>query len=691
MQAQDLHKRDRLTGSSFLRQLRLPLYILQLVTAGWILAACSSYGTSNGLLHGVQPDAPGVPAHTGRKAAGGLLKQPPMPAEQSSPPGDLTGLSTTEQLKQIIAPTRDLRELAMRLNPDVGHIPLVVNEDVPDYAVGDKLDFWVHDLAANRNFRVTAELIHKTDVAYVWVEEGKPADREKIIQALDHFSRRSYPAVRAFFGSEWKPGVDNDPRLHVLHATGLGSDIAGYYSSSDEVSRLARTFSNEKEMFYINLSWLNRSQNYLYYETVLAHEFQHMILWYRDRSEETWLNEGQSEFAQIVAGFEPNMLFAAAFAANSDTQLTAWGESQGSNSPHYGASFLFMSYFAQRFGADLTRALVAHPAGGLAGFDAVLASAGYGMTADQFFADWVVANYADDPNALGQEGVYGYLNLDLVQPDMSAEYADYPTQAVETTVSNYAADYIALGGHGAVEMHFRGATVAHLADMQPPSGKTLWWSNRGDDFDTRLTRQFDLSHLSPGTPVEMSAALWYDIEDRYDYGYVMASHDGTHWTLLDGDYMTRNTDPDNAFGPGYSGKSNGWITDRFDLSAYAGGPVWIRFEYVTDDAVTTSGWFVDDIAVPALDYAADFEQGAAGWESEGWLLTDNQLPQGWLLQLLTLEDGRLVGVERIAVDEQGQATIQADVGGRRSAVVAISALAPVTSEPAAYSYWIDSQ
>src|SRR5690606_32786277 len=115
---------------------------------------------------------------------------------------------------------------------------------------------------------------------------------------------------------EWNPGVDNDPRLHVLHATGLGDGIAGYYSSADQYSRLARAFSNEKEMFYINLSWLNRSANYLYYETVLAHEFQHMILWYRDRNEETWINEGQSEFAQVVAGYEPNTLFAAAFANN---------------------------------------------------------------------------------------------------------------------------------------------------------------------------------------------------------------------------------------------------------------------------------------------------------------------------------------------------------------------------------------
>src|SRR5690606_34133893 len=120
--------------------------------------------------------------------------------------------------------------------------------------IGDTLAFWVHDTAINRNFQINAELIHKTDVAYVWVEEGKPAERAAIIQAIERFSRQTYPAVRTFFGNEWNPGVDNDPRLHVLHATGMGDGIAGYYYSADQYSRLANVFSNEKEIFYINLT-----------------------------------------------------------------------------------------------------------------------------------------------------------------------------------------------------------------------------------------------------------------------------------------------------------------------------------------------------------------------------------------------------------------------------------------------------
>jgi hypothetical protein len=49
-------------------------------------------------------------------------------------------------------------------------------------------------------------------------------------------------------------------------------------------------------------------------------------------------------------------------------------------------------------------------------------------------------------------------------------------------------------------------------------------------------------------------------------------------------------------------------------------------------------------------------------------------------------------VERLPVDEQGRVTVAVNgLDEQRSAVVAISALAPATTEPAEYSYWIDRQ
>jgi hypothetical protein len=660
--------------------------------AALLVTACSvTFGDED---RGPRPWATATPAPmlSTNPPSGALLRPAPAATPVPSTAGQGGALTTEAQLAAVAAPTRDLRDLAQRYRPEVGDIPLVVNAATPHYDIGDRIEFWVHDLSANQDFSITAELVHKTNVAYAWVEVDQPTDVEVIRNGVDNFSRQTYPAATAYFGNEWKPGVDNDPRLHILHATGLGAGIAGYYSSADEYSRLAQSYSNEKEMFYINLSWLNNTRDYTYYETVLAHEFQHMIHWYRDRNEETWVNEGLSEYAQIVAGYDENSGFTLDFAAAPDTQLTMWGEEQGDNATHYGASFLFTAYFAQRFGADLTRALVAHPANGIAGYDAVLAGAGAGYTFDDVFADWLVANYADDPYALALDGVYGYRDLDQDAPRLDERHRVYPTVARKTTVANYGADYIMLEGRGDLTVYFTGATATELADLTPHSGEMLWWGLRGDDINTRLTRRFDLSGIAASAPITMSAALWWKIEDSYDFGYVAASRDGRTWRVLPGPSTTRGVNVDNALGPGYTGDSGGWQVETFDLSDYAGGPVWLRFEYVTDDAVNTQGWFVDDVAIPALRYSADFEQGADGWESEGWLLTDNRLTQRWLVQLLTLEDRRLTEVARIPVDADGRAVFTVPgVGRGRTAVVIVSGLAPFTTEPAAYEYWIDQR
>ncbi|MCB0240386.1 MAG: hypothetical protein KDH08_17465, partial [Anaerolineae bacterium] len=116
------------------------------------------------------------------------------------------------------------------------------------------------------------------------------------------FAEATYPTDRNFFGSEWSPGVDNDPRLHILHSEQLGDSIAGYFSGADEVSNKAQPFSNEREMFYINID--NTKPDTDFYNGVLAHEFQHMIHWYQDKNETSWVNEGMSELASELNGYD---------------------------------------------------------------------------------------------------------------------------------------------------------------------------------------------------------------------------------------------------------------------------------------------------------------------------------------------------------------------------------------------------
>lgn len=653
----------------------------------------------------IQVEQPGAAATPKGTATAARPRQTPAGGEKSTPearstpvPGPALAQTETEkQLATVIVPTRDLRDLALRLRPGVDEVPQTVQS--PAYEVGDEIEFWASNVDDNRQFRVKATLVYKTDVAYVWVQSGEDFDKERIIQSVDVFSEKSYPTVRAFFGSEWNPGVDGDPRLHILHANDLGNSIAGYYSSADEFSSLANEYSNQKEMFYISLSWLNRSRDYGYYETVLAHEFQHMVHWYNDRNEETWVNEGLSELAQEVAGYPPDTGFASVFAGVPDTQLNTWSDNPAGNGEHYGSSYLFMAYILQRFGEEVTKALVAHPANGIAGVGDALAETGHTVTFRDVFADWVVANYVNDPDALEGGGLYGYQQLRAPSPSPEKTYRRYPVENRSTTVRNFGADYLELQGSGDVTFRFRGATETKLADVSAHSGQWMWWSNRADDSDSRLSRDFDFSRVAAGTKLEMQAQLWYDIENDYDYLYVLASVDGKKWEILPGRRTTTENPSGNSFGHAYTGESSPsgdeipvWIEERYDLSAYAGQRVRLRFEYVTDDAVNYPGAFVDDIRIPAIGYSSDFENGPDGWESEGWLLTDNRLNQHWLIQVLALHNDELVSVQRAAVSPGGEATIRINGLSRSTkAVVIISGATPVTTEEARYEYSIEAR
>ena len=147
---------------------------------------------------------------------------------------DLAGMNTVDQLALVKAPQRDRRELTFRLDPALTAMPPATEPISKTYAVGDRETFWVHNTDTASNSAVTAELVAMSDVAYAWVEVDQPYDRGVLERALDRFSSHTYPNAVHVFGSEWKPGVDGDPRLHILYTLALGGGVAGYFYSADE-------------------------------------------------------------------------------------------------------------------------------------------------------------------------------------------------------------------------------------------------------------------------------------------------------------------------------------------------------------------------------------------------------------------------------------------------------------------------
>jgi immune inhibitor A len=620
---------------------------------------------------------------------GGTTTPDPTPAISRDPVGDV-GPETVELLETTDVPVRDLHDLAIRLrglSPDT--LRTVNPGGSPDYSVGTRRLFHVSNVDTDEQFDIQATLEYKTEHVYMWVEEGERFDRDELSAAADLFEEYTYVTDRAFFGSEWSPGVDNDPHVTILHARNLGDSVAGYYSSADEFVSAVRDDSNEMEMFYINIE--NVTVNDDFYNGVLAHEFQHMIHWYNDRNEETWMNEGFSELAMVLNGFDTGGS-EWSFAMEPDTQLNSWPEGPGAAGANYGAGYLFTSYFLDRFGVEATQALVAHPENSFASVESVLEELGTGLAYEDLFGDWIVANLLDDPTVAS--GRYGYTEIDPPSFDVETTYreSDYPVSE-SATVHQYGTDYVELGGERPLVFRFTGSTQIGLVDTAARSGRYFWWSNRGDDSDMMLTRAFDLSDVGEAT---LEFWTWYDLEEDWDYAYVEASTDGGEtWEILRTPSGTPTNPNGNSFGWAYTGKSGGgetaeWIQEQVSLSAYTGQEVLIRFEYITDDAVNRPGFVLDDVAIPEAGYFSDFEQDGEEWEPAGFIRHANVLPQRWLVQLVLFGPETTVQQLELDADQTGEWVIPLE-GRTDRAVVTISGLSPVTTEMGSYRYEIEER
>ncbi len=607
-----------------------------------------------------------------------LEDRPTPTVEQTSRAEDMLKL-----LEDTNVPISNLIDLAGRLQGKKD-VPLTLPAPLSPLATGTHEDFWVTNTDNNNTFQVAATLQYVTPHVYFWVEDGVSFNKNDLKKLTDTFESKIYPTDRAFFGSEWTPGVDNDPHLYILLGSNLGNSLAGYFSSFDEYTPEAHKYSNGHEMFILND--IDLGQEFTY--GVLAHEFQHMIHWYRDLNEDTWLNEGFSELATLINGYTAGG-FDYAYTYNTDLQLNDWAESVGENDSHYGASFLFVTYFLDRFGEEATKTLVGLQENGLESIDKVLADLkekdsilGNQITANDLFADWAVTNFVND-TTLG-DGRYGYKSYSGLAPASTTDQiTNCDSGGSSSTVLQYGVDYIQFECDGTRTISFQGAQEVKMLKDDPYSGDYAFWSFKGDESDMTLTRTFDLTSVTG--PIQMDYQTWYNLEEDYDYAYVEVSEDGSNWVFLNTPSGTDKDVSGNSYGWGYNGDSGGWINEQVDLSDYAGKKIQVRFEYITDAAVNGEGLMVDDISIPAIHYSEDFEKGDGGWDAAGFVRIANRLPQTYKLSLITY--GNEIKVTPIELDENNQAKIQVDFSGDiHRAVLVVSGTTEFTRQPADYTY-----
>jgi immune inhibitor A len=578
------------------------------------------------------------------------------------------GWDNYRTLEQAAIPVRDDIDLAVRLLNITAPAPSTTS---PNYEIGQKQEITLVNLDTAKPFTVTAEVRYLSSGLVMWFQEGLVPSDAQLKETAEIFENNIMPVARSYFGSEANPGVDGDPRIHIIHARGVGQNIAGYYDPDSSLPRAVLPISNEREMFVISLDAFSLNEiGSDMYESVLAHEFQHMIHNNVDSNEDAWLDEGLAELSAALTGYRKVGNFAGQFTTVPETQLNNWASS-GAN---YGASYLFMTYFLGRFGEDSLRDLVKEQANGLESLANFFAQRPEkDVDVDSFFADWVIANLV-----YPGEGVYAYdalpSRLQRIRFRPALRLGD-----VNLPVAQFGTRYFPINQVGKYTLTLKGAPTATVISTEAVDH--FWWSNRGDQSEMRLTRGFDLRQVGKAS---LQYQLWYDIEEAWDYGFVQISTDGGKtWQPVKSTRSSTETFKNNPYGVAFTGPGT-WAEETVDLTPFAGKEILIRFALLTDAGVNKEGMAIDDIRIPEINYTDDMETDDGGWQAEGWARITNALPGRYVVQVIAFPENGTPIVERhfLGTDENTplEKTLSFEVGnGIRQVVVAVSGLTMFTT------------
>jgi len=582
---------------------------------------------------------------------------------------------TLEALANLEVPPFDYVDMVGRMSgKDTSHAPPA---EPPHYEIGDREVFTLimgEDIAYES---VDMELRGLTDRVLIWVQDDVDYPRWRARNIAQRIETQVLDPMQRLFQYEEPPGIDGDPRLYVAMMLDSSEAPLAYFHKSSTVPRRYYEDSNEHEMLVVNLSW---DEGYDYFDhllfEVVAHEYIHALHHHSDFGEESWLDEGLAGYAGYIASSSYlqgglAQQTADAFLEAPQTGLTQWFavEEKG---PKYGAAFLFVLYLAEQFGDDIVAALLKEKANGWSSVAKVLHDF-TAVSAEEVFADWVLANYFQD----FRRG-YGYRSLDaeLSAPEPAASYNSYPA-AHEGDLHQYGTEYITVDVRGAdkLNLRLRQDQDARLVKQAAVDGDHFYYAVTSIWGNSTLTRQFDLSAVDRAW---LEYQVWYNLTDDLEYGYVTISADGGRsWEALSGIIMRSSEVYQDYYPRGYSRRAANWRTERINISDYAPGRVLLRFEVNSSYRTEYGGMAIDDLRIRNIGYHEDFESPDESWVADGWVRTDNRLPNStWLQVVQDTRDG--IQVSRSLISGSGELSVDI-MPGVSQVLVAVSPVVPYTS------------
>ncbi|MFH1582628.1 MAG: hypothetical protein ABIA08_02625 [bacterium] len=410
-------------------------------------------------------------------------------------------------------------------------IPFTIKATVLDFNVDPNYDY-------QGRSEITAFLYQIGQNAYFFVEDnyydGLSTESKKIfsdsIKSLsEEFDNVIYPRLTSLYGFEWRPGIDRDDRITILLSK-IKTNSGGYFYSGDEYPRAQVPSSNEREILYFNADYISDPLAKSY----LAHEFMHLINFNQKEiiygvTEDIWLNEGRSEIAPTILGYD-NIYTGSAlqkrvstFVQNSTDPLTEWKSAISD----YGVLNIFMQYFIDHYGAKILSDSLRSNKVGIPSLNEALKKNGYSDDFSQIFTDWTIAVLINDCS-VGQK--YCFLNNNLKNLKVLPQLTYLPISGESTlTMTDYTKNWMGnwikfIGGDGTLQVEFIGDdrvdfSVPYI--LRDQSGKysvgffDLSNSKRGNIYINNFGTAYDFLVIIPSIHTKLSG--FSGIENYYKF------------------------------------------------------------------------------------------------------------------------------------------------------------------------------
>jgi len=336
---------------------------------------------------------------------------------------------------------------------------------------GQNVDFFVdssYDVLGKE--KISATLLKISSNAYFYLEDEwyqnlNKEEKEKIDKNLNDLSQEFdweiYPKLTKIFGSEWKPGIDNDEKITILIHPMI-EEAGGYFNSGDEYPIPQNPKSNQREMVYLNLKHLESPL----IKSFLAHEFTHLIIFNQKEkiqgvSEEIWLNEARADFSSTLLNYNDpyqgsNLQKRVKdFIASPSDSLTEWLERKSD----YGVVNLFTQYLVDHYGIKTLVDSLKSEKVGIPSINEALEKNGFKEDFSKIFTDWTIALFLNNCQVNER---YGYKNENLKNLRVTPSLIFLPiTQktnvSLDYSIKQWSGNwYRILGGKGSLEIEFDG-------------------------------------------------------------------------------------------------------------------------------------------------------------------------------------------------------------------------------------------